>query len=158
MSNSQHITRHKVITMQYSLTNDQGVVVREATASAVKYLHGAGVLFPRLEQSLEQHVVGDIVKVKLLPDDAFGKRRIELVCEVPMNEFPPGEIIETGNNVVGRGGDGEEVSFTVTGIRDGVASLDANHPLAGQSLVFEIEVQEIRDASEEEISLGKVLE
>jgi FKBP-type peptidyl-prolyl cis-trans isomerase SlyD len=158
MQDKQHITRHKVITMQYSLTTARGIVMREATASAVKYLHGAGILFPKLEQALERHIVGDIVKVKLLPDDAFGRRDSELTCQFRMNEFPPGEIIEIGASIVGRDDEGEEISFTVTDISDGVARLDANHPLAGQTLVFEIEIQGIRDASGEEISRGEVLE
>jgi FKBP-type peptidyl-prolyl cis-trans isomerase SlyD len=75
-----------------------------------------------------------------------------------MHEFPPGEIIETGATIVGRDEGGEEVSFTVTGISDGIARLDANHPLAGQTLVFEIEIQGIRDATGDEISRGEVLE
>lgn len=153
----QHITSNKVITMQYSLTNTQGVIVREASSAPVKYLHGAGILFPKLEQALEKHVVGDIVTVKLLADDAFGKRNVELLCQVPMSEFPPGETVETGGSVVGTGEDGEEIRFKVIDIKEGVATLDGNHPLAGQSLIFEVEIQGVRDASDEEISRGKVL-
>ena len=153
----QHITSNKVITMQYSLTNTQGIIVREAASAPVKYLHGAGILFPKLEQALENHVVGDIVTVKLLADDAFGKRNVELLCQVPMSEFPPGETVETGGSVVGTGEDGEEIRFNVIDIKEGVATLDGNHPLAGQSLIFEVEIQGIRDASDEEISRSKVL-
>ena len=68
-------------------------MVRDAGEVPVTYLHGAGVLFPKLERALEQHVVGDIVTVRLLPDDAFGKRNVDLLCEVPLDEFPPGETI-----------------------------------------------------------------
>ncbi len=156
MTGKQHITRHKVITMQYSLHNDQGVSVREAAGTPVKYLHGAGTLFPKLEQALEQHTVGDIVTVRLLPDDAFGKRDIDLILQVPLSSFPHGEDIEIGGNVVGQSEDGEAVNFVVADIKDGIAHLDGNHPLAGQTLVFEVEVQEIRDASDDEIAQGKV--
>ena len=82
MPDQQHITDGKVVTMQYALTNAQGVVVREASGTPVSYVHGAGVLFARLEQALEGHAVGDIVTARLLPDDAFGKRNIELLQEV----------------------------------------------------------------------------
>jgi FKBP-type peptidyl-prolyl cis-trans isomerase 2 len=61
------------------------------------------VLFPKPEQALQRHVVGDIVKIRLLPDDASGRHNRELTCQVPMNEFPPGEIIEIGGTVVGQG-------------------------------------------------------
>ena len=141
--------------MQYSLTNSQGVVVRDAGEVPVTYLHGAGVLFPKLERALEQHVVGDIVTVRLLPDDAFGKRNVDLLCEVPLDEFPPGETIEIGGSIVGKSEDGVETGFTVTDIRDTIAYLDGNHPLAGQSLVFEVEVQAIRNASDAEIEAGR---
>ena len=54
MSDSKHITDGKVVTMQYALTNAQGVVVREASDAPVSYLHGAGILFSKLEQALAE--------------------------------------------------------------------------------------------------------
>jgi len=158
MTGKQPITINTVITMQYSLANDQGVVIREASSPPVKYLHGSGTLFPKLEQALENHRTGDILTVRLLPDDAFGKRKVELLCQTPLQEFPPGERIEVGGSVVGQGEDGEEVRFLVVDIRNGVVHLDGNHPLAGQSLVFEIEVQAVRKATAEEISSGRILD
>ena len=65
MDKAQTIGVNKVITMQYSLANSEGVVVREASEKPVTYLHGAGVLFPKLERELESHCVGDIVTVRL---------------------------------------------------------------------------------------------
>lgn len=158
MEGKQHITRHKVVTMQYSLRNAQGVSVRDAAGTPVKYLHGAGTLFPKLEQALDQHTIGDIVTLRLLPDDAFGKHDIDLLQQVPLSSFPHGENIEVGGKVVGQSETGEEVNFAVVDIKDGIAHLDGNHPLAGQTLVFEIEVQGIRDASDAEIAQGKLLE
>jgi FKBP-type peptidyl-prolyl cis-trans isomerase SlyD len=158
MTDKQPITLNTVITMQYSLANDQGVVIRDAASPPVKYLHGSGTLFPKLEQALENHRTGDVITVKLLPDDAFGRRKVELLCQVHLQEFPPGEHIEVGGSVVGQGEDGEEINFLVVDIRDGIVHLDGNHPLAGQSLVFEIEVQSVRKATTEEISSGRALE
>ena len=158
MRKTQTVGRHKIVTMQYSLTNTDGVVVREATGKPVTYLHGTGTLFPRLERELESHSVGDIVSARLLPEDAFGKRDLDLVCEVPLSEFPPEETITVGGQVTGTDENGEQVAFAVTEIRDGIASLDGNHPLAGQALVFEVEIQAIRDASEEELHRGDVLD
>jgi len=158
MKDTRFVGRNKVVTMQYSLTSTTGVVVREASGAPVSYLHGTGNLFPKLEQELENHCIGDIVTARLLPDDAFGKRNLDLVQEVPLDAFPPGENIEVGGQVVGAAEDGTEVTFTVTDIRNGVARLDGNHPLAGQSLVFEVEIQDIRDATEAEMRLGKTLD
>ena len=142
--------------MQYSLTNTNGVVVREATGKPVTYLHGAGKLFPRLERELESHKVGDVVTARLLPDDAFGKRNPELVCEVPLSQFPPGETIEAGGKVVGTDENGAQITFAVTEIRDTVACLDGNHPLAGQTLHFACTVTAVRAATEEELTHGHV--
>jgi FKBP-type peptidyl-prolyl cis-trans isomerase SlyD len=157
MSKPETVDRHKVVTMQYSLTNTDGVVVREASGKPVSYLHGAGLLFRKLENELETHAVGDIVTARLLPDDAFGKRNIDLVHQVPLHELPPDETIEVGGKIVGTDDNGNEVTFIVTGMEDGIVSLDGNHPFAGQSLVFEVEIQAIRNATEEEIRQQKVL-
>jgi len=157
MSKPETVGRYKVVSMQYSLTNTDGVVVREATGVPVTYLHGAGLLFPKLENKLESHTIGDIVTARLLPDDAFGKRNIDLIHQVPLNELPSEDNIEIGGKIVGSDEDGNEVTFTVTGIEGGIVSLDGNHPFAGQSLVFEIEIQAIRDATEEEIRQQKVI-
>jgi len=158
MRKSETIGHHKVVTMQYSLTNTDGVLIREATGAPVSYLHGAGLLFEKLENELAAHAIGDIVTTRLLPDDAFGKRNIDLVHQIPLDELPREDKIEVGGKLNGKDEDGNEVAFTVTGIADGIVSLDGNHPFAGQSLVFEIEIQAIRDATEEEIRQGKVLD
>ena len=155
MNTATTIGANKVITMQYSLTTTEGVVVREASGKPVTYLHGAGVLFPRLERELESHRVGDIVTARLLPEDAFGKRNTDLLHSISMDELPPDETIEIGGQIVGQDDEGTEITFVITAIEDNIVSLDGNHPLAGQSLLFEIEVQEIREATAEEIRTGK---
>jgi FKBP-type peptidyl-prolyl cis-trans isomerase SlyD len=156
MPENQSVKQDKVVTIQYSLTNAEGVVVRAASARPVSYLHGAGMLPRKLEQRLESHRVGNVVRARLLPDDAFGKRNIDLVCTMALSDFPPGETIETGGRVLGHDEDGRDILFTVTEIRDGMAHLDGNHPLAGQTLVFEVEIQGIRDATADELRTGKV--
>ena len=157
MSTPKTVGKNKVITMQYSLTNADGVVVRDAGGAPISYLHGAGQLFPKLESELESHVIGDIVRVKLLPNDAFGKRNLDLVHQVPLDELPPEDKVEVGGQLVGQDEDGNEVMFTVTAIEEAMVSLDGNHPFAGQSLVFEIEIEDIREASGEELRQQKVI-
>ena len=151
MSTPKTVARNSVVTMQYSLTNADGVVVRDASGAPISYLHGAGLLFPKLESALESHAIGDIVRAKLLPDDAFGKRNLDLVHQVPLHELPPEDSIEVGGQIVGQDEDGNEVIFTVTAIEEAMVKLDGNHPFAGQSLVFEIEIEDIREATAEEL-------
>jgi FKBP-type peptidyl-prolyl cis-trans isomerase SlyD len=66
--------------------------------------------------------------------------------------MPPGEHIEVGGSLVGQDEQGQSITFRVTAIEDGLLKLDANHPLAGETLVFEIEIQDIRDATAQEIA------
>lgn len=156
MNIRQTVGEGKVVTIQYSLTNGDGVVVREATGRPVTYLHGHSALPARLERNLETHTIGDIIRARLLPEDAFGRRDPDLLCTVPVGEFPPGEQIHPGGQVVGTDEEGNQVLFTITGIQNGMAHLDGNHPLAGQTLVFEVEIQGIRDATTEELASGQV--
>jgi FKBP-type peptidyl-prolyl cis-trans isomerase SlyD len=156
MKYNQTVSSNKVVTIQYTLTNAEGVVVREATGKPVSYLHGSGSLPAKLERQLESHAIGDVVRARLLPDDAFGKRSIDLIHEMPLSEFPAGETIMAGGQVLGHDENGREILFTVTEIREGIAHLDGNHPLAGQTLVFEVEIQGIRDATTDELHAGKV--
>lgn len=143
--------------MQYCLSNTDGVIIREASGAPITYLHGAGELFSRLERELEYHRIGDTVTVRLLPDDVFGKRDPDLVQEVPLSELPPGENVEAGGKTTGHDEQGNEVTFAVTEIRGDIVHLDGNHPLAGQALLFEVEIQGIRDATGDEVRTGRAM-
>lgn len=152
MATRHKIGAHKRVAIQYSLTNSDGVVIREPRGTSVTYIQGMGQLFPRLEEALADHGVGDIVRVKLFPDDAFGARDLDRVIEVPRSRIPPGEKVEVGAPLVGTTPEGEQVRFTVTAADDEHVALDGNHPLAGQTLIFEVEIREVRDATPEELA------
>lgn len=152
MTACNRIGKHKKITLQYSLTTGGGVVVRAATDKAIQYVHGCGTLFPKLEAALEGRATGEIMRARLLPDDAFGRRNTELLHEVPLATMPPGEQYEVGGTLVGQDEQGQSVTFRIVAIEDGLLKLDANHPLAGETLIFEIEIQDIRDATAQEIA------
>lgn len=151
MSTAPRISSHQRVTLQYSLTTGNGTVIRAATAKAVQYVHGCGSLFPKLESELEGHGIGDVVRVRLLPDDAFGRRDTELLQEVPIDALPPGEAVAVGKTLTGHDEAGNAVEFRITAIEEGLLKLDANHPLAGETLIFEMEIQDIRPASTAEI-------
>lgn len=152
MNSSARIDKHQHVTMQYSLTTGNGAVIRTAADKPIHYVHGCGSLFPKLEAALEGRGVGDIVRVRLLPDDAFGRRDTDLLHELPRAAIPPGENISVGATLTGHDDAGNAVQFRIVSIDDGVLKLDANHPLAGETLVFEIEIQAVRPASAAEIA------
>ncbi len=149
------VTRRKVVSLQYSLSNDNGDIFHDAASDPIHYVHGYGALFPKLEEALEGRTIGDIVNIKLLPDDGFGKRDTDLIQEVPLAEIPATENIQVGGQLLGTDADGNEVGFRITAIKDGIVYLDGNNPLAGHTLIFEMEVQGIRDATPEEIEQKK---
>lgn len=146
------IGMHTHVSMQYSLTTGGGTLIRAASGKPpIQYVHGCGNLFPKLESALEGHGVGDVVRVRLLPDDAFGRRDTDLLHEVPVDALPPGENLAVGNTLVGQDEQGQAISFRITAIEGDAVKLDANHPLAGETLVFEVEIQALRAASPAEI-------
>ncbi|HQU16701.1 MAG: hypothetical protein B7Z66_06835 [Chromatiales bacterium 21-64-14] len=155
MHEPRAVDSHKLVTLQYSLRNGDGVTIREPHGAPIRYVHGVGQLFSKLETALAGHRPGDVLRVKLFPGDAFGERDLDLVIDVPRDDLPAGEPIEVGGPVIGAASDGTQVRFTVTAIEADRISLDGNHPLAGQTLVFELEIQGVRDATEAEIEAAR---
>ncbi|MDB5805781.1 MAG: peptidylprolyl isomerase [Betaproteobacteria bacterium] len=151
------IAHNSVVTISYSLFDAQGELI-EKSPSPVTYLHGGyDNIFPLVEQALQGKTVGDSINVKLEPADAFGDYDEELLRVEPRGQFP--ETLEIGmqfEGIPGEEADADAEIFTVTDIADDKVVLDANHPLAGLSLVFECEVLEVREANEEEAEHGHV--
>lgn len=152
------IAHNSVVTISYSLFDAQGELI-EKSPSPVTYLHGGyDNIFPLVEQALQGKGAGDTIKIKLEPEDAFGDYDENLLRVEPRAQFP--ETLEVGMQFEGIPGDApdeeETEIFTVTDIADDKVVLDANHPLAGLALMFECEVLEVREASEEEVDHGHV--
>ena len=151
------IAHNSVVTISYSLFDAQGELI-EQSPSPVTYLHGGyDNIFPLVEQALQGKTEGDSIKVKLEPEDAFGDYNEELLRVEPREQFP--ETLEVGmqfEGIPGEDADADADIFIVTDIADGKVVLDANHPLAGLSLLFECQVIEVRAASEEEVEHGHV--
>lgn len=151
------IEKNTVVTLTYRLTNLAGDLLEEATHdSPVAYLHGGyDGIFPKVEESLEGQGVGTELDVVLEPDDAFGEYEAELVRVEPAHLFP--EEVKVGMQLEGRSEDGEHVMlYTVTDIAEGQVVVDGNHPLSGQSLRVQCQVQDVRAALPEEVEHGHV--
>lgn len=148
------ICKNKVVALTYVLRNQKGEVV-EVHDLPVSYVHGSGVdLFPKIERALEGHVVGDAVIVMLAPEEAFGQPDPKLWFTDDLENAPP-ELHRVGTEFEAQNAKGESVMLHVTAIADGKITVDANHPLAGQTVTFEVTVRDIRDASSEEIRVGR---
>jgi len=150
------IAKNKVVSINYVLTDNSNTVIDSSEGGEpLAYLHGANNIIPGLENALTGKVAGDKLKVTVAPEDAYGVREEEMIQLIPRERFEPGVEIEVGMQFQTPTEDGVSV-VTVTSVDGENITIDANHPLAGVTLVFSVEVMDVRDASEEELSHGHV--
>lgn len=154
---STQVVKNTVVTLDYNVTDPDGVVI-DAGRDALVYLHGGyDDIFPKIEAALQGKHVGDQVTIKLQPDEAFGEYDAELVQIEPRKDFP--KELEVGMQFEGapQGADEDDfIIYRVTDIADDKVVLDGNHPLAGMALVFNCTITAVRPASAEEIEHGHV--
>lgn len=147
------ITRHKVVYLTYTIWDQAGSLFEQYDAP-VGYVHGAdGPLFAKIERALEGRRVGDTVEVVLAPADGFGEYNPELTFTEDVANVPP-EHLRLGLEVTFENDRGEQMPFRVTRIADGKLTIDANHPLAGQTVKFMITIVGVRPATRDEIAHG----
>jgi len=151
-----HIEARKVVTLNYTLTDNEGNVIDQSTDSSFAYLHGASNIIPGLESALAGKSAGDSLNVSVEPSEAYGERDPEKTQSVPRNMFPEDTEIEVGMQFHAQGPGGETLVVTIAGVEGDTITVDGNHPLAGVPLNFAVEVIEVRDASEEELDHGHV--
>jgi len=150
------IKAHKVVTLNYTLTDNEGNIIDQSNDGSFAYLHGANNIIPGLENALTGKSVGDSMDVTVSPEQGYGERDPAKAQEVPRNMFPEDADIEIGMQFHAQGPDGETLVVTVAGVEDDTITVDGNHPLAGIPLNFAVEVMEIRAASEEELNHGHI--
>ncbi len=148
------VTKDKVVSLTYTLRDARGEIF-EHTDVPVSYLHGSGeALFEKIEEALEGRAVGDTVEVELSPAEGFGDHDPALTFTDDV-ENVPAEFRHIGAEVEAENDAGEAVHFVVTAIENGRLTVDANHPLAGQTVRFIVTVQDVRDATPEERRMGR---
>lgn len=150
------IAPNTVATFHYTLTDDGGQVVdSSAGREPLTYLHGQGQIVPGLEQQMEGRQAGDKFDAQVAPEEGYGVHHPELVQEVPREAFQGVADIQPGMQFQGNGPQGV-INVTVTRVEDDKVHIDGNHPLAGKTLHFAIEVTGVREASAEELAHGHV--
>lgn len=150
------ITDDRVVLIHYTLTNDAGETLdSSAGREPLAYLHGRGNLIQGLESKLTGRVTGDTLDVRVAPRDGYGELDPSLAHDVPRSAFPDGADIRVGMRFQTQSNQGPQVVF-VTEVSDESVRVDANHPLAGQYLNFAVEIEDVREASDEELSHGHV--
>lgn len=150
------IAQDSVALIEYTLTNDEGDVIDSSVGGEpLAYLCGHQNIIPGLEKALLGKSVGDSLKVSIEPADGYGEFNPEMAEVVPRNMFAGVDEIEVGMQFQAQTPNGMQV-ITVKAIEGDEVSIDGNHPLAGQTLHFDVTVKEVRAASAEELQHGHV--
>jgi FKBP-type peptidyl-prolyl cis-trans isomerase SlyD len=149
-----NISKDTVVQFHYTLKDGQGEVL-ESTAGdePMAYLHGHGNILDALEKSMEGKTTGDTFSLTLEPKDAYGERVSEEWQRIPLKHLQGAKKWKPGMVAVVQTKDGYS-QVTVMKVGKFNADVDVNHPLAGKNLNFEIEVLEVRDATDEEKAHG----
>ena len=150
------IEANSVVTLQYTLKDNDGKVIDQSDDGSFLYLHGAMNIIPGLESALTGKAAGDEISVSITPEDGYGVQDPERIQEVPKEMFEGNEDIAVGTQFHAQSPDGGAIVVTVTEVKDDVVVIDGNHALAGIDLNFEVKIMDVREASEEEISHGHV--
>ncbi|HKI60466.1 MAG TPA: peptidylprolyl isomerase [Mariprofundaceae bacterium] len=152
------IIDHKVVSFHYTLTNEAGETLDSSIGGEpMPYLHGEENIVPGLELALEGKSVGDKLSVSLDAADAYGEFDPAMVEIVSAELFDDVDKVEVGMEFEAEAPGGEAVMVVrITDIDGDSVTVDGNHPLAGQKLHFEVEITDIRDATEEELEHGHV--
>ena len=141
-----------IVTINYALRNDSGDVLdTSAGGEPLSYLHGAGNIVPGLERELSGKNVGDKVKAVVAPEEGYGERTGPGPQPIPRSQFPDDAELEEGMQILARGPSGQSFVLWVVGIDGENVFVDHNHPLAGETLHFDVEVVGVRSATAEEL-------
>jgi FKBP-type peptidyl-prolyl cis-trans isomerase SlyD len=149
------VAAQKVVLIDYTLKDDAGRMLDSSEGKKpLAYLHGAGNIVPGLERALEGQDIGASLDVDLTPADGYGEYDPRLVQNVAVRKLPERKA-QVGQQLRVSTPDGQRI-VTVKAVRGDYATLDANHPLAGQNLHFKVSIVEVREPTEEETAHGHV--
>lgn len=149
------ISENAAVLFHYTLTDGEGNQLDSSKGKdPLAYLHGHKNIIPGLEKEMEGKQAGDVMVVTIAPADAYGERQEQMVQEVPRKTFQADDI-NVGMRFEAQTANGS-VTVVVTGVTDETVTVDGNHPLAGKELTFDVRIDSVREATEEELTHGHV--
>ena len=150
------ITDGTVVSMEYALRNDEGTILDQSQPERpLTYLHGHKNIIPGLESALSGKSAGDEIEVRVSPEEGYGDPNPALEQVVPKDRFQGIDNIEAGMQFQASTEQGP-VSVRVVKVEGDEVTVDGNHPLAGEHLNFNVKIQDVRPATEEELAHGHV--
>ena len=150
------IAKGKVVSIGYALTDESGEILDSSKGHApLSYIQGHGNIIPGLENSPEGRSAGENFKVTVPPKDAYGEREERKTMQINRDHFKGVTDLEVGMQFHAQGSGGTQV-VTVIGLDGDMVKVDANYPLSGRTLNFDVSVVAVRDATKEELEHGHV--
>lgn len=150
------IAKDTAVKFNYTLKDDEGNILDQSPeGQPLAYLHGHSNIIPGLEQQLEGKSAGERVNAVVEPADGYGEYQEQAVQHVQRENFQGVDDIQPGMQFQSEAG-GQVMLVTVTDVNDKEVTVDANHPLAGKRLTFDVEIQEVRAATEDELNHGHI--
>ncbi len=152
------VEQNKVVSFHYSVSDDTGTVVDSSRerGEPLTVLMGHGNIIPGLEKALQSRESGDAFQVAVPPEEAYGLRHADAIQRVPKKYFQGAARLAPGDVTVLHTKEGGQRVVTVHKVGMTTIDVDLNHPMAGKTLSFDVEITAIRDASEEEMQHGHV--
>ena len=147
----------QVVTIAYNLTDESGALLDSATReNPFAFISGGEQILPKLEEKIGTMLIGGKNLITLQPAEGYGEYQEAAIQSVHRKEFPEGTDLKEGMSFVANSPDGHQMPFVVREITEEDIKIDFNHPLAGKTLTFDLELLDIRDATQEEKSHGHV--
>ena len=152
------IANDKVVTLEYTLSDADGQPIDSSDGKeALSLIHGRGTVFPAVEDAIAGRSMGERLSLELSPEQAYGPHDARLLLQIPRSNFRTDAPITPGMQFLRRV-DGEEYIVTVTAVDEDQVTIDANHPLVGQRLRFDLVITGVRNALDEELQSGHIQE
>ena len=136
------------VAIDYTVTNSAGQVVGGTEGQGPQVIEiGSSQIFPQIEEALTGMEVGGETTVTIESDKAFGPRRDDLVVDIPRANLPANAEPQPGQVLTAQQENGQQMQLTITDVKEDAVTADANHPLAGEDLIFGLKLVEIKQAA-----------
>lgn len=146
---------NKVVTIHYTLKDESGNILDSTQgAQPFVFLTGHEQIIPKLEEEIDTMLIGTKKNVLITAEEGYGEYNDGLVQRVKKDQFPDDVELEVGMQFVTSAPDGTQMPFSIKSINGDNVTIDFNHPLAGKNLEFEVELVDVRDATDEELKHG----